>query len=117
MKTSSILPALLLTLSSLTYAQGPAPEKARLLVLTDIEADPDDTQSLVRLLLYSNEIDLEGLVATTSIHMRGEIHPDSIRAVLDAYDKVRANLLLHSPNYPATNTLRALVAEGQPSYG
>ena len=109
--------AILLTFSSLASAQDLASSKARLLVLTDIEADPDDTQSLVRLLLYSNEIDLEGLVATTSIHMRGEIHPDSIRAVLDAYDKVRANLLQHAPNYPAANTLRALVTEGQPSYG
>jgi hypothetical protein len=117
MTSIRILAAILLMLSSLASAQDAAPSKARLLVLTDIEADPDDTQSLVRLLLYSNEIDLEGLVATTSIHMRGEIHPDSIRAVLDAYEKVRANLLLHSPNYPATNALRALMAEGQPSYG
>ena len=31
-------------------------------VLTDIEADPDDTQSLIRLLLYSNQIEIEGLV-------------------------------------------------------
>jgi len=40
--------------------------KSRLIVLTDVEADPDDTQSMVRLLLYSNEIDVEGLIATTS---------------------------------------------------
>jgi hypothetical protein len=117
MKASSLFAFLLLTLASSTYAQGPALEKARLLVLTDIEADPDDTQSLVRLLLYSNDIDIEGLVATTSIHMRGEIHPASIRAVLDAYEKVRANLLLHAPGYPAANTLRAVVVEGQPGYG
>ena len=117
MTTRSILAALCLMVASSTHAQSPAPEKARLLVLTDIEADPDDTQSLVRLLLYSNEIDIEGLVATTSIHMRGEIHPESIRAVLDAYDKVRANLLLHAPDYPTTSALRARVAEGQPAYG
>lgn len=41
--------------------------KHRLIVLSDIEADPDDTQSFVRLLLYSNEIDIEGLIATTSV--------------------------------------------------
>ena len=29
-------------------------KKPRVLVLTGIEADPDDTQSLVRFLLYSN---------------------------------------------------------------
>ena len=32
----------------------------RVIILTDIEADPDDTQSLVRLLLYSNQIDIKG---------------------------------------------------------
>ncbi len=40
--------------------------KPRLLVLTDIGNEPDDQMSLVRLLLYSNELDLEGLIATTS---------------------------------------------------
>ena len=108
---------LLLVLAPLAQAQDAPTTKARLLVLTDIEADPDDTQSLVRLLLYSNEIDLEGLVATTSIHMREQIHPDSIRQVIDAYDKVRGNLLLHAPGYPTTTALRGLVVEGQPTYG
>ncbi|HAH23006.1 MAG TPA: hypothetical protein DCL77_04460, partial [Prolixibacteraceae bacterium] len=39
--------------------------KHRLIVLSDIEAEVDDTESFVRLLLYSNEIDLKGLIATT----------------------------------------------------
>jgi hypothetical protein len=117
MRTTSILAAILFAFAPLVQAQDAPSTRARLLVLTDIEADPDDTQSLVRLLLYSNEIDLEGLVATTSIHMRGEIHPDSIRQVIDAYDKVRTNLLLHAPGYPTTAKLRSLVVEGQPMYG
>jgi hypothetical protein len=112
-----ILASLLLALASGTgAAEGPS-DKARLIVLTDIEADPDDTQSLVRLLLYSNELDIEGIVATTSIHMRGEIHPESVRAIIDRYAEVRANLLKHAPGYPTADALRALVAEGQPSYG
>lgn len=32
---------------------APATAKHRLIVLTDVGADPDDTQSLVRLMLYS----------------------------------------------------------------
>src|SRR5881394_4223029 len=95
-----------LALSLSAHADEPLSGKSRLLVLTDIEADPDDTQSLVRLLLYANEIDLEGLVATTSIHMQSEIHPDSIRAVVNAYDRVRANLLKHAPGYPAASDLQ-----------
>jgi hypothetical protein len=117
MSRFGVLSIVLLVLSCTAHAQQPADAKARLLVLTDIEADPDDTQSLVRLMLYSNEIDLEGLVATTSIHMRSEIHPDSIRAVINAYERVRPNLLKHAPNYPAAADLLKLVVEGQPSYG
>ena len=41
--------------------------RQRMMVLTDIEADPDDTQSLVRLLLYANSMDIEAIVATTSV--------------------------------------------------
>jgi len=112
-----VLSVALLALSLTAHAQEPPAAKSRLLVLTDIEADPDDTQSLIRLMLYSNEIDLEGLVATTSIHMQSEIHPDSIRQVIHAYDRVRANLLKHAPGYPAAADLLKLVVEGQPSYG
>jgi hypothetical protein len=117
MNTLSGLIALLFAMTPLAQATEPAPAKARLLVLTDIEADPDDAQSLVRLMLYSNEIDLEGLVATTSIHMRGEVHPESIHRIIDAYDQVRAQLLRHAPGFPATSALRALVVSGQSSYG
>ena len=91
--------------------------KSRLFVLSDIEADPDDTESFVRLFLYSDDIDLEGLVATTSVHQKNRTAPESIRRVIDAYAKVRANLLLHDPAYPAADALRALVGTGQPVYG
>ena len=47
---------------------GSLQAKERLFVLTDIENEPDDAQSLVRLLPYANHFDIEGLVATTSIH-------------------------------------------------
>lgn len=94
----------------------PVPRQ-RLIVLTDIEADPDDSQSLVRLLLYSNQIDLEGLVATTSVHQRNTLHADSIRRIIEAYGKVRTNLLLHESGYPSADQLQALVMEGQPLAG
>jgi len=89
----------------------------RLIVLTDIEADPDDTESLVRLMLYSNQIDIEGLVATTSVHMKSGLHPDSIRRVVEAYGRVRGNLLLHEPGFPTSDAMVGLIREGQPTYG
>lgn len=98
-------------------AERPAQERARLIVLTDIEADPDDTQSLVRLLLYANEIDIEGLVATTSVHMKDEIHPASILRVIDRYAQVLPRLREHDRAYPAAAALRARVRRGQAGYG
>ena len=41
-----------------------AAERPRLAVLTDIGADPDDQQSMIRLMVYANEFDLELLIAT-----------------------------------------------------
>lgn len=95
----------------------PAPSKQRLFVLSDIEADPDDTQSLIRLLLYANEIDIEGLIATTSVHQKNRVAPESIQRVLDAYRKVRPNLALHDPAFPSADALEELVGAGQPIYG
>jgi hypothetical protein len=89
----------------------------RLIVLTDIEADPDDTQSLVRLLLYSNEIDLEGLIATQSAHKWNAIAPEAIRKVIRAYGRVQANLVKHDARYPAAERLLGLVKAGQSEYG
>jgi len=43
-----------------------ADERPRLAVLTDIGGDPDDQQSLIRLMVYSNEFQIEALVATAS---------------------------------------------------
>ena len=117
MRMSTLLAAILFALAPFAQAQDTPPANARLLVLTDFEADPDDAQSLVRLLLYSNEIDLEGIVATTSVHMPGEIHPEGVRAVIDEYAKVRANLLQHAQGYPAADALRELIVEGQRTYG
>lgn len=94
-----------------------AHQKSRVIVLTDIEADPDDTESLVRLLLYSNVLDVEGVIATTSTHQRNAIHPESIERVIRGYGKVRANLLKHEPGFPDAESLLSLVKRGRAEYG
>ncbi|WP_087149605.1 DUF1593 domain-containing protein [Mariniblastus fucicola] len=101
--------------SGISFAEEP--ELQRKVVLTDIEADPDDTQSLVRLLLYANQIDIEAIVATTSVHQKDRVAPESIHKVLDAYGKVQANLLLHEPGFPTVEDLKAKVTEHLPLYG
>ena len=39
-------------------------QRPRLVVLTDIGGDPDDTQSMIRLMTYANEFEIEGLIAS-----------------------------------------------------
>jgi hypothetical protein len=107
--------ALLLSTPSVLSAQ--ASKKLRVVVLTDIEADPDDTQSIVRFLTYCNQWDIEGLIATTSIHQKTRVAPESILKVLDAYEKVQPNLLKHEPGYPTALVLKAKVKHGPAVYG
>jgi len=91
--------------------------RPRVVVMTDIANEPDDQMSLVRFLLYSDEWDVEGLVATTSTWMKARVRPDVVLSVLDAYEKVQPNLLKHASGFPTAAALRAVVAPGQPAYG
>jgi hypothetical protein len=91
--------------------------RQRMIVLTDIENEPDDTESMVRLLLYSDVIDLQGLIATTSTHKRTSVAPESIRKVIRAYSKVHLTLLKHDANYPPPEVLQSIVKQGRAEYG
>jgi len=91
--------------------------KNRVIILSDIEADPDDTQSFVRLLLYANQIDIKGLVATTSCWHRNSVEPESIEKIIHAYGKVQPNLEKHETGFPSEKKLLSLVKSGLPKYG
>src|SRR5262245_32121191 len=91
--------------------------KPRVVVLTDMGNEPDDQMSFVRLLLYSNELELEALVATTSTWLKNQTNPDTMRKIIAAYGEVRANLLKHAQSWPEAAALNALVTIGQPAYG
>ncbi len=93
----------------------------RLLVTTDIGGDPDDQQSLIRLLLYANEIDIAGIVASAS-GTPGELGKSVTRVdmILDTiadYARVLPNLRLHDPRYPDAELLRGRVKSGNPLRG
>ncbi|GAA4394885.1 DUF1593 domain-containing protein [Nibrella viscosa] len=107
---------LLTLLAGVAMAQLDIP-KTRLIVLTDIENEPDDSQSLVRLLTYANQLDIEGLVATTSIHLQKRVAPETIHKIVDAYGKVQPNLLKHEPGYPTAQALKTVIKKGLPVYG
>jgi len=91
--------------------------KPRLVVLTDLSNEPDDEESLVRLLVYSDQLDIEGLIATTSNWLKTNPREDLIRRDLEAYALVRKNLLKHSPAFPSAAQLSAVTRTGQLGFG
>lgn len=98
-----------------------AAERPRLAVLTDIGGDPDDQQSLVRLMVYANEFEIELLLASAA-GTPGELkeavtRPDLIREIVEAYGIVRPNLVRRAANWPAVESLRERIVSGNPRRG
>jgi hypothetical protein len=95
--------------------------KPRLIVLTDIGGDPDDQQSMVRLMVYTNEFDIEGLIASASGTpnelKENLVRPDLIREIVLAYGQARPNLLQHKTGYPETKYLLERIKTGNPNRG
>jgi hypothetical protein len=76
-----------------------------------MKSDPDDMQSMVRFLLYANEFEIEGLIASAGTFAM-EAHKENILGVLDRYELVYDNLKTHDKNYPTANYLRSVTYEG-----
>jgi hypothetical protein len=91
------------------------------MVLTDIGGDPDDQQSLIRLMLYANEFDIEGIIATASGTpselKEAVVKPELIQEIIQAYGQVQPNLSKHHPDYPGADYLLDRVKEGNPQRG
>jgi hypothetical protein len=87
--------ATILLLLTLAFTQA-AELKPRIVALTDIaptNVEPDDMESLIRLLSHADLFEIEGLVATTGwSDGGGREHPELIQAVIDAYEKDLPNL-------------------------
>jgi hypothetical protein len=121
MKTFPIRVLPLLLALALWAGALSAAEPPRLAVLTDIGGDPDDQQSLVRLMVYANEFELEALIASAA-GTPGELkqavtRTDLIRTTLDAYAQVLPNLRKHAAGWPEAQRLRELVKSGNPLRG
>lgn len=98
--------------------------KLRVLVETDIGGDADDQASLVRFLMYSNEWDVEGIIADRSaktfniVPVRNHLGLHARNGwelaieYLKAYAKVHANLIRHKPGYPTYDHLRRVTVPG-----
>ena len=92
-------------------------QRRRLFLLSDIANEPDDAQSLVRLLVYANEFQIEGLVATTSWWLNDTTYPDQMRDIVDGYAKTVKNLRRHASGWPEPDHLLSLIKSGSTQYG
>jgi hypothetical protein len=94
--------------------------KPRVFIVSDISNEPDDAESLVRYLLYSNEFDTRGLVACTSTWMKRVVHPEDMQKIVRAYAKVvdSLNEHVHPENaYPSAASIMDLIRTGPALYG
>jgi len=119
MKAFRIFSSLLFMLVLTAHAANATPvnHKPRVIILTDIENEPDDAQSLVRFLTYANQFDVEGIIATTSVWLKNKTAEWRIHEILEAYEDVQPNLVLHEKGYPTHQDLKALTKVGIPKYG
>jgi hypothetical protein len=98
-------------------------QRHRLAVCTDLTSikagirEPDDAQSLIRLLLYTNDVDLEGILVGSNLEHGHVCRPELAHALLDAYAADHAQLQRHDAGYPNVDRLRAGVHAGWPIAG
>ncbi|HEY3371917.1 MAG TPA: DUF1593 domain-containing protein [Prolixibacteraceae bacterium] len=78
---------------------------------TDHRSDPDDVQSMVRFLLYINEFDVEGLVASSGT-LANIAKKQNMLDMIGLYDQVDENLRKHDSRYPTADYLRSVTFQG-----
>ena len=83
--------------------KGDPPEKC---------SDPDDVQSMVRFLLYANEFEVEGLLATAG-SFANVARKQNILDMLSRYDQVDELLRRHDARYPTAERLRSITWQGR----
>lgn len=136
-----IMSVAIVSLISCTQNETPRPiEKPRIVITADPELD--DLNSLIRFILYSSDVKIEGLVyASSQFHWKGDgkgtkymvpgreytrggmkICPCEswrwaenerfIHDVVEAYEKGYANLKLHNPEYPHPDSLKSKIRFG-----
>lgn len=99
--------------------------RPRAIVTTDGEVD--DRDSLIRFLLYANEVDFAGIVqSSSSIHWQGSEAAyyeagkvpyrwpgtEWLNDLLNGYEEVYSNLVVHDPGYATPNYLRSITKIG-----
>lgn len=106
----------LISLVAMTAPAAAQSSRQPIIVLTDMGADPDDEQSMTRLLHYANDFDIRGLIATRSVKNGvSTVRRDKILALIDAYEVDRPYLTLHDSRFPSAAHLRGVTRSGSTS--
>jgi hypothetical protein len=126
-RSGAVAALLVALLAALTFGTGTAwshADKPRTIVTTDPELD--DLNSMIRFLLYSNEVRVEGLVYSSSQHhwsgdatrppKRWKAGQSHIEDALDVYEQVYRNLRSHDRGYPTPGYLRSKYRVGSIVY-
>lgn len=100
-----------LLLSQSMNAQQKRPERPRILISTDIGGtDPDDNQSMMHFLLYSNMFDTEGLISSPSY---GNGNKGEILRMIGLYEQDLSKLKKHGRHWPSPDYLRSITKQGR----
>ena len=91
--------------------------KPRVINTTDLGADPDDKQSMVRQLVSSNEFDIEGLIVATGCWRKTQSNTKMLDTLVEAYAAAYPNLNVHADGYPTPKYLKSISVMGQTGYG
>lgn len=78
----------------------------------DKRSDPDDLQSMVRFLLYANEFEVEGLVASAAT-VANVARKQNLLDLLNVYDQVDEALHRQDLRYPPASQLRSITWQGR----
>ena len=100
------------------FSQNPVPERPRILISSDIGGtDPDDNQSMMHYLLYSNEFDCEGIISSPSF---GDGSKSEILRMIDLYEQDLPKLKKYNKEarapkayYPSPEYLRSITKQGR----
>lgn len=92
-------------------AQEPVPVKPRILISTDIGGtDPDDNQSMIHFLMYSNLFNTEGLISSPSY---GKGSKAEILRMISLYEKDLPKLQKNAEGFPSPGALRSITKQGR----
>ena len=84
--------------------------KPRVIISSDIGGtDPDDFQSMIHLLMYADEFQIEGLVSSPY----GEGSTQNFQDMIDLYEIDYPQLSTHAPELPSPQSLRDITKQGR----